>query len=402
LTSAGQPAKLPRVRRSLALIAVAFASLLLAPAAQAFIYWADTENQTIGRADNDGTHVSDAFIHTGALPFQVAVDSSHIYWANQNSNSIGRANIDGSGVDNSFITGIVNPSGVAVTSGYIYWSSLEGPIGRAKIDGTAKQPELVKFAVEPCGLAVDSGHLYWVDAGSPSYIGRSGLDGSTPANHFVEIPGVSFPCGVAVNSANIFWADLGFFGGGTRIGRASISGSGPDASFIGDASSPCGIAAYGSRIYWPNGGSGAIARANSDGTGVEESFFATGAKAPCGIAIDALSTPPEPPVGPPAPPRGSINFGKLKKNLAKGTATLTVSVNGPGSLVLSGKGIRKVTKGAKGAGNASLGLKPNRGGKKSLARTGKLKVQISVTFTLAGGSAASKTKSLVLKQSVAG
>jgi hypothetical protein len=389
------------VRRSLVLVAVAVAALMLAPAADAFIYWADTAEQTIGRADNDGSHVNDNFIQTAALPFQVAVDASHIYWANQNSNSIGRANIDGSDADNNFITGIVHPSGVAVTGSFVYWSSLEGPIGRAKLDGSAKEPELVKLALEPCGLAVDSGHLYWADPGTPSFIGRSGLDGSTPSYKYVTIPGTSFPCGVAVNSANIFWADLGLFGGGTRIGRAGISGSGPDASFIGDASTPCGIVAFGSRIYWPNAETGTIARANSDGTGVEESFFASGANNPCGIAIDDLASPPEPPpVGPPVPPSNQFTFGKLKRNLAKGTATLPVSVPGAGSLSLRGKSIRKVAKQAKGAGKVSLGLKPNAGGKRALGDTGKLRVRVKVTFTPTGGTALTKAKSVLLKQSL--
>src|SRR5436305_4753284 len=166
------------------------ASLALAPGASAFVYWADTHGQMIGRAANDGTEVDNAFIHTGELPFAVAVDASHIYWANQDGNSIGRANIDGSGVDNSFITGITKPTGLAVNATSIFWSTLGGQIGKATIAGAVVNSSLVTGPVEPCGLALDSGHVYWADiaTGTPAYIGRAGLDGSAKQLNFVTIP----------------------------------------------------------------------------------------------------------------------------------------------------------------------------------------------------------------------
>ena len=111
----------------------------------------------------------------------------------------------------------------------------------------------------------------------------------------MTIPGTSFPCGVAVNSANIFWTEPGIFGGGTRIGRANTNtGTGTDPSFIGDASTPCGITIYGSQLYWANAETATIARANSDGTAVDQSFIATGADEPCSVAVDSLAAPPLP------------------------------------------------------------------------------------------------------------
>src|ERR1700749_909755 len=117
----------------LVLASTLLASLLLAAPAGAFVYWADTQNQTIGRAENDGSGVNDAFIPTGPLPFAVAVDSAHIYWANQNGNSIGRANIDGTEVNNNFISSITKPTGGAVNATSIFWSTLGGQIGKATI-----------------------------------------------------------------------------------------------------------------------------------------------------------------------------------------------------------------------------------------------------------------------------
>jgi hypothetical protein len=52
-------------------------ALLLAPAAHAYIYWADSQNHRIGRAENDGSGVNLNFIQTGELPLAVAVDAAH-------------------------------------------------------------------------------------------------------------------------------------------------------------------------------------------------------------------------------------------------------------------------------------------------------------------------------------
>lgn len=303
---------------------VAFlASLTLDARASAFVYWADAQNQTIGRASNDGSGVDDAFIKTGALPFAVAVDSAHIYWVNQNSGTIGRARIDGSEVNNSFITGISQPDGIAVNASSIFWSTIPGPIGRANLDGSSPNYKFITSAIEPCGVALDSGHLYWADDSlSEAKIGRSSLDGLFVQPEYVKI-GTAFPCGVAVNSANIFWADTGFLGGGTRIGRADVAtGKSIDPSFVAGASTPCGMAIdSASHLYWANTETNTIARANTDGTAVNESFIATGGNQVCGVAIDDLS--PQPPPGP--GPGGDV------------TPPVTKLLSGPGKKVAQGK-----------------------------------------------------------------
>jgi virginiamycin B lyase len=306
------------------------ACMVLASSASAYIYWADAQNNKIGRAENDGSGVNPSFIQTGQLPFAVAVDSSHIYWANQNGNSIGRANINGSEVNNNFITGITKPTGVAVNSTSIFWATLGGLIGKANINGTGVNPTLVTGLFEPCGVALDSGHVYWgeISTGTPAYIARAGLDGTNQQLTYVTIPGTSFPCGVAVNSANIFWSEPGIFGGGTRIGRANTNtGTGADPSFIGGASEPCGVALFGSQLYWANGESNAIARANTDGTAVNQSFLATGAGETCGVAVDGLASEPAPGWGGPGPGNPAIPKTKILKGpgsaLAQGKAKFT-------------------------------------------------------------------------------
>ena len=330
-------------RLAIAALLAALAMLAVGVAdAGAYVYWADAQHLTIGRAANDGTGVANSFIPaTGNIPLGVAVDAAHIYWANEGSQSIGRANIDGTAVDNSFITGVTKPTGLAVNASSIFWSSNEGPVGRANINGTGKNNSFITGPVQSCGVAVDSGHVYWADIadGNPAYIGRAGLDGGSKQLTYVTIPGASFPCGVAVNSANIFWTEPGILGGGTRIGRVSVGGSGADPSFIGDASTPCGIAAFGQQLFWTNNGTGTIARANTDGTGVNQAFIAIGPSQPCGVAVDSLVPPPQQPGQPAGPggpagdrqaPQTTITSGPGKK-LADGSARFAFKSSEQGS-----------------------------------------------------------------------
>lgn len=322
--------------------AIAAIGLLgLAPSAGAFIYWGNFMQGTIGRAENDGSGANPNFITPGGGVHAVAVDANHIYWADETGGTIGRANIDGTGVDPQFISGINGPNGVAVTPTSIYWSAGGGgSIGRAELSGAGPQLKFIPGLVLPCGIAVDAGHVFWAEfaTGSPAYIGRADLAGSDVKPQFIEIPGTSAPCGVAVDSANVFWSEPGFFFlNGSRIGRANKNtGAGPDPSFIGDASGPCGIARDGNRLYWVNGGNGSIARANADGTSVEESFIVgiAGAEQACGVAIDGFSSPPAPAPGPPAsdtrPPLAKISKGPGKK-LGQGVARFSFKSDESGS-----------------------------------------------------------------------
>lgn len=290
---------------STAICLTSLACLLFAAQVSAYIYWGDVQNHRIGRAENDGSGVNPNFIHTAGAPIGVAVDSGHVYWASEDGNTIGRANIDGTGVDDNFITGVSKPDSVAVNGTSIYWATLPGPIGRANLDGSNVNKNFVTQAIQPCGIALDSGHLYWADEVlAEARIGRASLDGFAVEPEFVNI-GAAFPCGVAVNSASIFWADLGFIGPGTRIGRADkTTGKGVDVSFISGAAAPCGITLdTSSRLYWANAETNTIARANTDGTEVNESFIATGGFQICGVAVDTLSTPP------PSPPSGGGSSG---------------------------------------------------------------------------------------------
>lgn len=96
------------------------------------------------------------------------------------------------------------------------------------------------------------------------------------------------------------------------------------------------------------------------------------------------------------PPSNIATKGKLTLNKKKGTGTLSVTVPGPGVLAFADakKGKKKVLKPTSlnptGAGTVKVAIKPNGKGKKALKKTGKLQFKGKLTFTPAGGSAATQ------------
>jgi tripartite motif-containing protein 71 len=107
--------------------------------------------------------------------------------------------------------------------------------------------------------------------------------------------------------------------------------------------------------------------------------------------------PCPPPTPPPPPPSNQFSFGKLKRNLKKGTAKLTVAIPGPGGLQLAGKLVKANAKSAANSGDEKLSIKPRGKAKRKLGAVGKAKLTISVTFTPTGGDPNTRAKKLKLK-----
>ena len=234
-------------------------------------------NLQIAKANPGATNQS--FITGASSPGSVFTDSAHVYWSNVNNNTIGRANLDGSGVNQSFITA-TSPAGVVVDSGHIYWANrgAVNTIGRANLDGSGVNQSFITGANTPGGMAIDSSHIYWGNIGNNT-IGRANLDGSGVNQSFIT--GTNGVSGVAVDGAHIYWGNFS----SNTIGRANLDGSGVNQSFITGASQPNGTVADSAHIYWTNSNANTIGRANLDGSGVNQSFI-TGASAPAGMAVD--------------------------------------------------------------------------------------------------------------------
>jgi hypothetical protein len=103
---------------------------------------------------------------------------------------------------------------------------------------------------------------------------------------------------------------------------------------------------------------------------------------------------------PQSPPAAvaKLKLGKVKLNLAKGTATLPASVSGPGLLTAAGKGIVKVKRKAGGPKTIKVTIRSTGKAKMKLNATGKAKVKVKLVFKPENGASVTKTKSIVLKK----
>jgi virginiamycin B lyase len=405
----------------LALLIASLISWSLAPAARAegHVYWAwgtntyDPAPSGVGRANLDGTGVDQSFITFHGNPRAVAVDGAHVYWLNTDyrGSTIGRAKLDGTGVEPSFITDVgFPPYDLAVGDAHIYWA-YAGGIGRANLDGTGVEPRIIEpprdigWIRHFFGVAVSGANIYWAfqelgySAHIPSVaeirsIGCANLDG-TGANYGL-VTANAFD--MALDAAHVYWTTS------IGIGRANLDGTAAQEGFIPTPPGPPGpnfasgiprVAVDAAHVYWNGGAGGDIGRANLDGSGVEQTLIAgVGAR---DVAVDG------PPPGSPGtsscpPPDNSFSLGKLKRNLDKGTAKLTVKFPGPGKLRLrKTKRVQGDTEQVAGAGKVRLTVRPRPKAQSKLADTGKVNVGLHVRYTPTRGEPNTESKRVTLK-----
>lgn len=272
-----------KIRIALASILAIAALGAIAPAANAYVYWVNNSDNTIGRASLSGLSPNQSFITGADAPNGIAVDGRYIYWSNFSGNSIGRANLDGSSPDQNFMTSVTSPLGVAVDSNYIYWTT-GVTIGRADLDGGNPNSNFIIPGGATDGIAVDGNYIYWTSS-SNNTIGRASLNGTGANSNFIT--GAASPYGVAVDGSHVYWTNFG----ANSIGRANLDGTTPDQSFL-DAQGPFGIAVDEKYVYWAGGaGFDSIGRANLDGTGTPDQSFITGGALPRAVAVNALPKP---------------------------------------------------------------------------------------------------------------
>jgi hypothetical protein len=103
-------------------------------------------------------------------------------------------------------------------------------------------------------------------------------------------------------------------------------------------------------------------------------------------------------------PSNSFSFGATRRNKKKGTATLNLNLPNPGDLTGSGNGVTAASAGsaviskAVGAGAAQLLIKAKGNKKRTLNATGKVKLNVAVTYTPTGGDPRTQSVRVKLKK----
>ena len=180
----------------------------------AYLYWTNSSESRIGRADLDGSasiRASCRMLRLARLS-DVAVDADHLYWSHsyQGTSAIGRANLDGTGVNQSFIA-----AGSRPLSGHRSRRSRPPLLEprppprsvshdlRAKLERHLRDPSFIAHPAAPL-VAVDAAHIYFSDRGyRSSTIWRANIDGTGAGGFLYTAPQGLGVTGVAVDGLGI-------------------------------------------------------------------------------------------------------------------------------------------------------------------------------------------------------
>ncbi|XP_038213650.1 low-density lipoprotein receptor-related protein 4 [Zerene cesonia] len=175
------------------------------------IYWTDTAERVIRRADKYGQQGKTIITRGLQTADGLAIDSAgrKLYWTDGGRNSIEVAELDGSNRKVLVWTGLDSPRGIALhyERGYMFWSDwgTEAKIERADMDGTHRRI-IVSLNVEwPNGLAVDriENRIYWNDAKART-IESSDFNGWDKKTILSNVP---YPYGIVIVGQHIYWTD---------------------------------------------------------------------------------------------------------------------------------------------------------------------------------------------------
>jgi hypothetical protein len=122
-----------------------------------------------------------------------------------------------------------------------------------------------------------------------------------------------------------------------------------------------------------------------DGTAVSHAYSKPGSYAVTVTATDGAGTAITATGTTLVKARNEISIGKLSRNRRLGTATLLVTVPEPGTLVVTGKGIKKATLRTAKGGTLKVPIKPSAKGRKGLNERGKLKSKLRIAYSPVGG-----------------
>ncbi len=173
---------------------------------------------------------------------------------------------------------VLGVAGALLLPGYagyadVFWQNDgDNTVGRAASDGSAATQSFLT-GVDPTALVATNTHVYWASA---TGIGRATISGSSADPTFITTPRT--PAGLAVSDTAVYWSDQTT---GT-ISRAALSGRTPTTFLSGV--SPAGLLVNGDSLYWADPTNDRIGRASLTSSPPTASYLsgATGATALAG------------------------------------------------------------------------------------------------------------------------
>jgi len=182
------------------------------------VYWVDRTDDTLGRANFDGTEKSVAFCSGLITPDDLVLDLARrkMYWTEPTANRIRWSSMDNCSPQTLSITGgVVEPVGIALAHDKIYWAEASSKrIKRANLDGTGVETVIANLWT-PLEMAfdVDAGYMYVTESieNTPGYGGRIVRVPLNGGSFVTIVPNLDNPRGIALDleSSHIYWIDHG-------------------------------------------------------------------------------------------------------------------------------------------------------------------------------------------------
>lgn len=261
-------------------------------AAQDKIYWTMTDGSGayVVRADANGANPVNIVSGIANVkgPNGLEAINGQLYWPDQQLTAIKRVNPDGSGV--ATFTTASNPYDVFGTATQIYWTSQTGNyIDTQSTNGSGYQRLFNSATVtSPFAIEVTADYIYWSEVSGQGRIRRSDLNGG---NIVTLIPNV-FVYDLQVTSNYIYFADINYPSGALK--RANLDGTGITnlvTGAFGGVDLINGLCVTTNYIYWSEYNTftgGGIRRASLGGTGRVDLY-----NAPAGSGIRGVVVLPE-------------------------------------------------------------------------------------------------------------
>lgn len=282
------------MRKSLGLL-LGLALLSSASTAEAKkIYWTDSGNSVIQRAEIDGSNV-ETIVDVVQQPFGIALDTAagKMYWVDRETDKLQRADLDGTGIED-LVTNLVAPYALTLDliNNKVYWAERIGGnpndrIRRSDLDGSNSEVVLISDnRIQGIALDVPREKIYFtVEDNFDGRIRRADFDGSNDV--LLVTTGLIGVAGIALDLASekMYWADQQ----GGKVQRADLDGM--NVELVSSASAPTGIDLdlTNGKVYWVNStGSGEIVRSDLDGSN-RETLVLGGMSFPRDLALDLLA-----------------------------------------------------------------------------------------------------------------
>jgi hypothetical protein len=265
--------------------------------AQAYLFFANPNENAIGRLDSDGGNVQPLWLKGIEEPKAVATDGTDVYWASHEGvtkTTVGSVGFDGQGFRASIFKADLAPADLAIGGGHLFLDGdasvaclhvgeVESPDNAAQLQTatTSEGTDIETMVESQCivwgGAAVSHDSAYWIDQGYELWEGNE-----EPSIHQTTVGGgtsrivigaadLDEPAGLAADEEHLYWADTHGIGRATFKPDGSVEAINPN--FVTGLHGPAYPAVDGHYVYWvaPGAREYAVFRADKQtGGGVRE------------------------------------------------------------------------------------------------------------------------------------